>query len=114
MLDLERETFAARSNGWSELYAGKFVLVKGDQLVGAFVTIDEALAAGASRYGLTSFLVRRLGEPPEQVSVPALTLGLLGPDLARGHSASGEEPRPFWVFSLSDSAAAPRSSSQNR
>ena len=42
-----------------------------------FATIDEALRAGASRFGLQSFLVRRAGEKEETVSVPALTLGLI-------------------------------------
>ena len=77
MLDLERQTFAAKSDEWSRTYTGKFVVVKGDELVGAFDTIDEALAAGAGRFGLSPFLVRRLGEPAQEVSVPALTLGLL-------------------------------------
>jgi hypothetical protein len=77
LLDLERKTFASKSVEWGRLYAGKFIVVKEDQLVGAFDTIEDALAAGASRFGLTPFLVRRLGEPVEMVSVPALTLGLL-------------------------------------
>ena len=78
MLDLERQTFADKSAEWSRLHPGRFVVVKGDQLLGAFDTIEEALGAGARSFGLSPFLVRRLGEPVEQVSVPALTLGLLG------------------------------------
>ena len=56
-------------------------MVKGDNLAGVFDTMDEALAAGARTFGLQPFLVRQLGQPPEHVSIPALTMGLL-----RAHS----------------------------
>ena len=39
---------------------GKFVLIKGDKLLGVFDTQEEALAAGGRLFGLESFLVRRV------------------------------------------------------
>lgn len=58
-------------------HSGMFVLIKGRELIGVFNTIEEALSEGARRYGLSSFLVRQvLAEEPE-ITVPALTLGIL-------------------------------------
>jgi hypothetical protein len=78
MPDNERKAFAAHAEEWAKLYPGRFLVVKGEVLVGDFATIEEALAAGADRFGLEAFLVRRAGEKEETVSIPALTLGVLG------------------------------------
>ncbi len=80
MLEKERQFYAANSKEWVQAHPGKFVLVKDETLVGVFNTIDEALAAGASKYGLSSFLVRQLGQDEQVVTIPALTLGLLRAD----------------------------------
>jgi hypothetical protein len=77
MLDVERQYYQAHAAEWTQLHPGKFVVVKEEDVVGFFDTIDEALAAGGSKFGLSSFLVRRVGETQETISVPALTLGLL-------------------------------------
>ena len=76
-LEQERMYYAAHEAEWLTTYQGRYVVVKGDRLVGAFDTIEDALAAGAASCGLDSFLVRKLGEKPEEVNIPALTLGLL-------------------------------------
>jgi hypothetical protein len=78
MLDRERRFFVAHAEEWAKAYPARFLVVKGERLIGDFATIDEALSAGARRFGLQPFLVRRAGEMEETVSVPALTLGLLG------------------------------------
>ncbi len=80
MLDRERQYYGAHVEEWAKRSPGKFVLVKEETLAGFFDTLDEALAAGASRYGLSSFLIRQVGKAAETVSVPALTLGLLRAD----------------------------------
>ncbi len=77
MLDTERQYYATHMDEWSKTNAGRFAVVKGEELAGMFATINEALAAGASRYGLSPFLVRRVGDQEDKVSIPALTLGLL-------------------------------------
>ena len=77
MLDRERAYFSAHADEWVRLSPGSFVVVKDETLVGTFATLEEALAAGAHRFGLQPFLVRQLGAAPEQITIPALTLGLL-------------------------------------
>lgn len=77
MLEAERLLYDGRAADWAREHPGKFVVIKKDEIVGFFDTLDEALAAGGSKFGLQSFLARRVGEAQETVSVPALTLGLL-------------------------------------
>jgi hypothetical protein len=89
MLEEERRFYAEHLDEWLSRLPGKFVLVKDSELVGAFDTVDEALAEGARRFGLTSFLVRRVEPEQAEVNIPALTLGVLhaGPnDPIRGPS----------------------------
>ena len=80
MLEQEREFYDAHIQEWMKTHSGRFVVVKNDELVGFFDSLDEALSAGAARFGLSSFLVRRVGEVVEPVIIPALTLGLLNAD----------------------------------
>ena len=80
MLDKERTFYAAHLQEWAKTRPGKFAVVKDEGLVGFFDSLDEALSVGASRFGLSSFLVRQVGLAEETVTVPALTLGLLRAD----------------------------------
>ena len=78
MLDCERAYFEIHVGEWLADHHGEFVVVKGETVVGYFATHDDALAAGARAFGLSPFLVRQVGLAPEPVSIPALTLGILG------------------------------------
>ena len=78
MLDQERAYYTQHEPEWIVDHKGHFVVVKGTDVVGFFDTMNTALSTGASKFGMNSFLVRRVGEPSEPVSIPALTLGLLG------------------------------------
>lgn len=48
-------------------HQGKFVLIKGEQIVSIFDSYQDALQAGYDKYGLESFLVKAIS-PAEQVS----------------------------------------------
>ncbi len=80
MLDAEREFFEEHREELLRQFPGKFVVIKERRLLGSYETIQNALAAGAREFGVTSFLVRRTDEAPEDVSIPALTLGILRAD----------------------------------
>jgi len=41
---------------------GKFVAVKGDQVLGIWDTLEEAMQAGYDQFGLNAVLVKRIGE----------------------------------------------------
>jgi hypothetical protein len=76
VLQEEMETFEEHKAEWLIRYQKRFVLVKGRELIGVFNTIEEALEEGARRFGLQSFLIKRVEDEEDEVHVPALTLGL--------------------------------------
>ena len=77
MLEKELAYYQKNLEIWLKQYPGKFVLVKKEELVGVFGTNEEALSVGASQFGLSSFLIRRIEKKQEDIKLPALTLGLL-------------------------------------
>lgn len=77
MLEAELNFFQKHKTDWSTRFPGKFVLVKHEQLIGAFDTYEAALVEGARRFKLQSFLVRPVDQPDREVRIPALILGLL-------------------------------------
>ena len=77
MLEKELAFFEKYKEKWLGQYEGKFVLVKGEELVGVYDTNEEALAAAAFMFGLAPCLIRRVTKAQEDVKLPALTLGLL-------------------------------------
>lgn len=54
MLENEREYYDAYLAEWQQSHPGKFVVVKDDQVLGFFDSLDEALSAGGARFGLSS------------------------------------------------------------
>ena len=89
LLEVEREFYAAHEADWASAHPGRFVVVKGEHLLGAFDSMEQALAAGAASFGADSFLVRKLGEKQEEVNIPALSLGLLRANPQHPASGSG-------------------------
>lgn len=61
-------------------YGDKFLIICGEDVTGAFDTIEQALAEAAARHGLRNVLIRRPSEAQLEFSAPALALGILGAD----------------------------------
>jgi hypothetical protein len=76
-LEQELKFFADNKAKWVENHPGKFVLVKGQELMGVFDQAEAALAEGARQFGAESFLVRQVNASEEPIYIPALALGLL-------------------------------------
>lgn len=77
VLENELRYFEDHKAEWLKVYNGKYVLVKGTELVGFFDTAETAVAEGIKKFGLVSFLVRRVVPNDEKIQIPALALGLL-------------------------------------
>jgi len=78
MLEKELAFYEKNLPAWLREYPGKFVLVKGEELVGVYDTNEQALSAGASHFGLGAYLIRRIQKnKDDDIKLPALTLGLL-------------------------------------
>ena len=53
-------------------HMGKFVVIKDDELTGAFDSLDAAATFAVTRYGRGPYLIRQVGSPP--VHLPASVL----------------------------------------
>lgn len=77
MLDVERKYLESHREQLLKQYGGKVLVIKGEQVSGAFDTVEEALQGAVAQYGLENVLIRRPFEPEIEFSAPALTLGIL-------------------------------------
>ena len=76
-LETERKYLDAHRDELLKQYGGKILVISGEQVSGAFDTIEEALQAAAEKHGLKSVLIRRPSEAQIEFTAPALTLGIL-------------------------------------
>ena len=74
----ELDIYARREEEFKKTASGKFVVIKGSEIVGFSDNLDAALTEGTRRFGLESYLVRKVGEPVQTLTIPALALGLIG------------------------------------
>jgi hypothetical protein len=76
VLQKELDYFEAHLEEWLELYPGKIALVKHEELVGVFDSIDDAVDEGLRRYRGANFLARRIvREQPRHMILHAATGG---------------------------------------
>ncbi len=75
-LEIERKYLAAHKDQLLRQYGDKFLIIAGEQVAGAYDTIEQALRAVAEKHGLRNVLVRRPSEAQMEFSAPALTLGI--------------------------------------
>lgn len=66
----ERATFQSRLPDLLRAHAGRFVLIKGQDVVACFDDRDAALREGYRRFGVVSFLVRKVAEEDAVVYLP--------------------------------------------
>ena len=69
VLETEIATFEARKAELESLYLGKFVVIKDDELVGTWDTMDAAATAAVQKFGKGPFLIRQVGAP--NLTIPA-------------------------------------------
>ncbi len=77
MLEREINYYNEHLPEWLDRFAGRVILIKGNEMIGTFDTDQDALAEGARLFGRESFLVRRVQETQPIVDIPALSLGIL-------------------------------------
>lgn len=66
-LRIEIETYNRALEQLLPAQAGKFVLIKGDEVVDTFDTYEDALKCGYGKFGLQQFFVKEIA-PPEQLA----------------------------------------------
>lgn len=91
MLEVELTYLDTHKEELLRQYGGKVLVISGEQVTGAFDTMEEALHGAVAQHGLTSVLIRRPMEAQIQFSAPALTLGILSADNTHTDSTAREE-----------------------
>ena len=56
------------------IYPNRFLLIRGEKVIGDYESRSEAVAEGVRRYGQDPFLVRRTGDKTLELTSPALNL----------------------------------------
>jgi hypothetical protein len=67
-LDRESGVFAQNIEQWRKNHLGEFVLVKGDDVIGFYPSLEKAFTVGTGRFGLEPFFVRQV-VPKDVVNV---------------------------------------------
>ena len=93
MLDKEINFLHNNRDHLLKQYGGKFLVIKGEEVGGAYDSMNDALQGAALTYGLESVLIRRASDADLEVSIPALTFGLMNADISNSNSGAGENPR---------------------
>jgi hypothetical protein len=76
-LQTELDFYNRHKQEYLGVYKNQFVLVKGEDLIGAFTTEEEAYRAGVERFGNQPFLIKQVRDNDNTVSFPALTVGAI-------------------------------------
>jgi hypothetical protein len=76
-LETELAYFNRRKDELVRDHAGQYVLIKGEELVGAFPTEAQAYEAGLERFGNQPFLIKRAAVEEQAANYLALRFGLL-------------------------------------
>ncbi len=76
-LETELAVFARMKDQLLLSYDGKFVLIHGEEFVGAFDSAQNAYSEGVKRFGQEAFLVKRVAAREEVYRNQALSMGLI-------------------------------------
>ncbi|GAH17047.1 unnamed protein product [marine sediment metagenome] len=78
-LEEEHNFFLSKKCDWMSRYEGKYLLIKGQELIDYFVTFGDAYKNGLRRFGNTLFFIKKLVRFEHSESIPVLELGLINP-----------------------------------
>jgi|SRR5580704_15007176 hypothetical protein len=92
-LEKERKYMDSHKDELLKQYGGKILVISGEQVTGAFDTMEEALQGAVTQHGLNSVLIRRPTEAQIEFSAPALTLGILNANPTHSTGSTGNNPR---------------------
>ncbi len=72
MDDLAREyaVFESKREELEATFPGKFVLVKGEEVIGTYESLDDALRVAVKRFGRGPYLIEEIGLPVPETVLP--------------------------------------------
>jgi len=92
LLDIEMKYMETHRDELLKQYGGKVLVIRGEQVTGAFDTMEEALEGAVAQHGLTNVLIRRPSEAQIQLTAPALALGILSANPTQPNNSSRDNP----------------------
>jgi hypothetical protein len=75
-LETEIKHFESHKDEWLEHYQNKYALVKGEQLIDTFDTIEAAYRAGVEKFKTEPFLIRKIQKEEPVQYFSSLTPGI--------------------------------------
>lgn len=93
MLDVELKYLESHKDELLRQYGGKVLVISGQQVTGAFDTMEEALEGAAAQHGLKNVLIRRPSEAQIEFTAPALALGILSANSPQSDGGPGKGAR---------------------
>ncbi len=86
VLSSELATYDREKAGLVSESEGKYVVIKGDDVLGVYSSQDDAIAAGYQKYGNVPFLVKQILLIETPINFASNTLGLADADIqCAGH-----------------------------
>ena len=77
LLRTEKDYLLAHREELAKQYPGRYLLIQGEKVFGAYETYDAGVRAGLRMSPFEPFLVRSVLHPEDQpMNIPALSLGL--------------------------------------
>jgi hypothetical protein len=90
MLEVELKYLNSHKEELLKQYDGKVLVISGEQVTGAFDTMEQALEGAVMQHGLNNVLIRRPSEGQIEFSAPALALGILSANPPQSNNGPGE------------------------
>jgi hypothetical protein len=90
-LETERGFLETHADELLKQYGGKILVISGEQVTGAFDTMEQALQAATEKHGLNDVLIRRPSEAQIEFCAPALALGILNANPSQPSVGPGKD-----------------------
>jgi len=76
-LSEEIKTYQEKKDNLLSNHAGKFVLIKGKEIIDVFDTKNDAIKVGIDKFGNSPFLVKKISEVDETHNFTSNMLGVI-------------------------------------
>lgn len=80
MFEKELQYYKTRKEELLKRHANKYLVIKGDRLLGVYDTDIDAYKAGLKEFGNVAFLIKKVTKEEEVIRFPALVLGVVNAD----------------------------------
>ena len=74
---IEIETYNENKKELLKNYPGKFIVIKGKEILTSYSTQEEAYRAGLLKFGENAFFIKEVTIEDKQIAIPAYTMGLI-------------------------------------